>query len=156
MSRKSLKEILKEKNGECFIVPCVYDNASNHAVVMSGFPVSLLSGGEVSIAMNGSIDYGFTNLTDLEWITSRITQTSPIPLICDIEDGFGGPLAVYRSARRMVMAGAAAIQLEDSADMEDSTKLLPRDKFIAKVKAALAALEDTDCMLIVRTNADVE
>ncbi len=73
----------------------------------------MLSGGEVSIAMNGVIDYGFTNLTDLEWITSRISQTSGIPLAADIEDGFGGPLAVYRSARRMVMAGAKALQLED-------------------------------------------
>ena len=153
-SNKTLRQILNEKKGECFLVPCVYDNASNHAVVMSGFPVSLLSGGEVSISLNGAIDYGFTNLTDLQWVTSRMTQTSPIPVICDIEDGFGGPLAVYRAARRMALAGAAAIQLEDAGDMEDSTIVLPRAAFIAKVKAAIQALEGTDCMLIARTNID--
>lgn len=64
-------------------------------------PVMLLSGGEVSIAMNGMIDYGFSNLTDLEWVVSRVSQTASIPLIADIEDGFGGPLAVYRSAKGM-------------------------------------------------------
>lgn len=152
-SEKTLKQILEESN-ECFLVPCVYDCASNRAVEMCGFPVSLLSGGEVSISMNGVIDYGLTNLTDLEWVVSRVSQTSSIPLIADIEDGFGGPLAVYRSAKRLAMAGAAAIQLEDAGDMEDTTKLLPREKYLAKVKAALSALEGTNCMLIARTNAD--
>lgn len=154
-SKKTLRQILDESH-ECFLVPCVYDCASNHAVEMCGFPVSLLSGGEVSISMNGVIDYGFTNLTDLEWVVSRVASTSSIPLIADIEDGFGGPLAVYRAAKRLAAAGAAAIQLEDSADMEESTKILPRDKYLAKVRAALEGLQGTDCLLIARSNADPE
>ncbi|MBQ9463732.1 MAG: isocitrate lyase/PEP mutase family protein, partial [Lachnospiraceae bacterium] len=152
-SKKTLKQIL-DASDKCILVPCVYDCASNHAVEMCGFPISLLSGGELSLAMNGAIDYGFTGLTDLEWMVSRISQTSSIPLIADIEDGFGGPLAVYRAAKRLSKAGAAAIQLEDSADMEESTKLLPREKYLAKVRAALDALEGTDCLLIARSNAD--
>lgn len=154
-SKKTLRQILDESKG-CFLVPCVYDCASNHAVEMCGFPVSLLSGGEVSISLNGVIDYGFTNLTDLEGVVSRVAQTSAIPLIADIEDGFGGPLAVYRAAKRLAAAGAAAIQLEDSADMEESTKILPRDQYLAKVRAALAALKGTDCLLIARSNANPE
>ena len=152
-SKKTLKQILEEKE-ECFLVPCVYDCASQRAVEMCGYPVSLLSGGEVSISLNGVIDYGFTNLTDLEGVVNRVAQTTSIPLIADIEDGFGGPLAVYRSARLMAKAGAAAIQLEDSADMEETTAILPRDKYLAKVKAAVAALKGTDCLLIARSNAD--
>jgi len=152
-SRASLCEILKNSN-ECFLVPCVYDCASARAVEMCGFPVMLLSGGEVSIAMNGVIDYGFTSLTDLEWMVSRIAQTSSIPLIADIEDGFGGPLAVYRSAKRLAAAGAAAIQLEDAGDMENTTSLLPREQYYSKIRAAVGALKGTRCMLIARTNAD--
>ncbi len=152
-SSKSLRELL-QKADKCVMAPCVYDCASARAVEMVGFPAMMLSGGEVSIAMNGVIDYGFTNLTDLEWITSRISQTSGIPLAADIEDGFGGPIAVYRSARRMVMAGAKALQLEDAASMEESTALLPREQYYEKVRAALAALEGSDCILIARTNAD--
>ncbi|MET0291358.1 MAG: isocitrate lyase/PEP mutase family protein [Steroidobacteraceae bacterium] len=150
---KSLRELLRNAT-KSVMAPCVYDCASARAVEMVGFPAMMLSGGEVSIAMNGVIDYGFSNLTDIEWITSRISQTSGIPLAADIEDGFGGPLAVYRSARRMVQAGAKAIQLEDAADMEESTGLLPREKYYEKVRAALAALDGTDCILIARTNAD--
>ena len=153
MAKRTLRQVLEQATA-CVVAPCVYDCASARAVEMVGFPAMMLSGGEVSIAMNGVIDYGFTNLTDLEWITSRISQTSGIPLAADIEDGFGGPLAVYRAARRMAMAGAGALQLEDSGDMEESTQLLPREKYYAKVKAALAALEGTDCILIARTNAD--
>ena len=152
-SKKTLKQILDESE-KCFLVPCVYDCASNHAVEMCGFPVSLLSGGEVSISINGVIDYGFTNLTDLEHVVARVSQTASIPLIADIEDGFGGPLAVYRAAKILSAAGAGAIQLEDSADMEETTSILPRDKYLAKVRAALQGLQGTDCLLIARSNAD--
>ncbi|BBB14535.1 isocitrate lyase/PEP mutase family protein [Sphingopyxis sp. FD7] len=155
MADKSLFRLL-DRSDHCIVAPCVYDCASARAVELVGFEAMMLSGGEVSIAMNGVIDYGFTNLTDVEWITSRISQTSAIPLAADIEDGFGGPLAVYRSARRLAMAGAKALQLEDASDMEESTGLLPREKYYEKVKAALAALEGSDCFLIARTNADPE
>ncbi len=155
MAKKSLTALLNETS-ECIVAPCVYDCASMRAVEMVGFKAAMLSGGEVSIAMNGVIDYGFCNLTDVEWICSRISQTSPIPLAADIEDGFGGPLAVYRSTKRMIMAGATALQLEDSSDMEESTSLLPRERYLEKVRAALAAMEGTDCILIARTNADPE
>ena len=152
-SKKTLLEILNASE-KCFLVPCVYDCASQRAMEMCGFPVTLLSGGEVSMTRNGCIDYGFINLTDLESIVSRVSQTTSLPLIADIEDGFGGTLAVYRAAKILSRAGAAAVQLEDSADMEDSTSLLPREKYMAKVRAALDALKGTDCLLIARTNAD--
>jgi methylisocitrate lyase len=155
MAKKSLLQLLEQTN-HTIVAPCVYDCASARAVELVGFEAMMLSGGEVSIAMNGVIDYGFCNLTDIEWITSRISQTSAIPLAADIEDGFGGPLAVYRSARRLAMAGAKALQLEDASDMEESTGLLPREKYYEKVRAAVAALEGTDCFLIARTNADPE
>jgi 2-methylisocitrate lyase-like PEP mutase family enzyme len=153
MAKKTLRQVLMNAN-QCIVAPCVYDCASARAVEMVGWKAMMLSGGEVSIAMNGVLDYGFSGLADIEWITSRITQTCSLPLAADIEDGFGGPLAVYRSAKRMAMAGAQALQLEDSADMENSTKLLPREDYYAKVRAALAALEGTECFLIARTNAD--
>jgi 2-methylisocitrate lyase-like PEP mutase family enzyme len=152
-SKIALRKLLEDAD-QCFLVPCVYDCASARAVEMCGFPVMLLSGGELSLAMNGLIDYGFTGLTELEWMVSRISQTSSIPLIADIEDGFGGPLAVYRSAKRLSAAGAAAVQLEDAGDMENSTRLLPRDRYYSKIRAAIEAVEGTECMLIARTNAD--
>ena len=80
-SKKTLRQIL-DASDKCFLVPCVYDCASNHAVEMCGFPVSLLSGGEVSISRNGVIDYGFTNLkmaSAAPWLS--IVQPSACPLL---------------------------------------------------------------------------
>ena len=153
MPIKTLRELLMKTDG-CIVAPCVYDCASARAVEMVGFRAMMLSGGELSLAMNGVIDYGFSNLTDIEWMVSRITQTSSLPLAVDIEDGFGGPLAVYRTCKRLVKAGAQAVQLEDSGNMEESTSLLPPQEYYTKVKAAVAALKGTNCMLIARTNAD--
>lgn len=153
MGIKTLRQLLNEAD-RCIVAPCVYDCASARAVEMVGFKAMMLSGGELSMAMNGVVDYGFTSLNDIEWVVSRISQTSPLPLAVDIEDGFGGPLAVYRTCKRLVRAGAQALQLEDSGNMEESTSLLPRGQYYAKVKAAVAALKGTNCMLIARTNAD--
>lgn len=153
MMRKSLRQLLIESN-ECIIAPCVYDCASARAVELVGFKAMMLSGGELSLAMNGTIDYGFTGLTDIEWMVSRISRASPLAFAVDIENGFGGPLAVYRACKRMAAAGAHALQLEDSGNMENSTDLLPAEDYYAKVKAAVAALKGTDCILIACTNAD--
>ena len=153
MAIKTLREVLKESD-TCVLAPCVYDCASARAVELVGFKAMMLSGGELSLAMNGVVDYGFTSLTDIEWMVSRLSQASPLALAVDIEDGFGGPLAVYRTCRRLARAGAHAVQLEDSGSMEESTALLPREDYYAKVKAAVNALEGSDCMLIARTNAD--
>ena len=153
MARINLRQLLKETD-HCILAPCVYDCASARAVEMVGFKAMMLSGGEVSLAMNGVVDYGFSNLTDIEWMVSRISRTSPLGFAVDIEDGFGGPLAVYRTCKRLAAAGAQALQLEDSGDMEASTQLLPAEAYFTKVKAAVAALKGTGCMLIARTNAD--
>jgi 2-methylisocitrate lyase-like PEP mutase family enzyme len=153
MARTTLRELLATTD-DVIVAPCVYDCASARAVELVGFKAVMVSSGELSIAMNGVVDYGFTNLTDLEWMVSRLAETSPLAMAVDIEDGFGGPLAVYRTARRIASAGAHAIQLEDSSDMEDTTDLLPRELYYEKVRAAVDALKGTDCMLIARTNAN--
>jgi len=153
MARKTLRKLLQQSK-KCVLAPCVYDCASARAVEMVGFKAMMLSGGELSLAMNGVVDYGFSNLTDIEWMVSRISQTSPLALAVDIEDGYGGPLAVYRTCKRIARAGALAVQLEDAGDMEASTGLLPAKDYYAKIEAAVAALKGTDCMLIARTNAD--
>ncbi len=153
MAKTTLKELLR-KTDKCVLAPCVYDCASARAIELAGFSAMMLSGGELSLAMNGVIDFGFNNLTDIEWMVGRLSLSSSLALAVDIEDGFGGPLAVYRTCKRLARAGAHAVQLEDSAAMDDSTRLLPAPDYDAKVKAAVAALKGTDCILIARTNAD--
>jgi 2-methylisocitrate lyase-like PEP mutase family enzyme len=153
MAVNTVRKLL-EQSDCCVLAPCVYDCASARAVELVGFKAMMLSGGELSLAMNGMVDYGFTNLTDIEWMVSRLSQASSLALAVDIENGFGGALQVYRTCKRLARAGAHALQLEDSVNMEESTELLPREGYYSKIKAAVAALKGTDCMLIARTNAD--
>ncbi|WP_321927485.1 isocitrate lyase/PEP mutase family protein [Paraburkholderia guartelaensis] len=153
MKKQSIRSLLSEAT-HGIVMPCVYDAASARAVELVGFESMMFSSGEFSCAANGLFEYGFNNVSDVEWMVNRITQTSPLPLAVDIEDGYGGPLAVYRACKRMVRAGATAIQLEDGGHPENPLELLPRDEYLAKVKAAVEALEGTDCLLIARTNAD--
>lgn len=151
--RKTLRQLMQESDA-CIFAPCVYDCSSARAMEMAGFQALMFSSGEYSLAGNGVVDYGFTGLAELEWMVGRITATCSLPLAVDIEDGFGGPLAVYRTCKRLARLGAAAVQLEDAGDMEETTGLMPRAQYYAKVEAALEALAGTDTMLIARSNAD--
>ncbi|MBV9197065.1 MAG: isocitrate lyase/PEP mutase family protein [Solirubrobacterales bacterium] len=154
MSKMSLRDLLRAST-ECVLAPCVYDSASARAVELVGFKAMMFSSGEFSVATTGLPDYGFSDCGDVEWMVNRITLTSPLPLAVDIEDGFGGPLAVYRTCKRMVRAGASAVQLEDSANPDDAWgPLLSREEYLAKVRAAIEATAGSDCMVIARTNAD--
>ena len=153
MYTKSLRTLIQESD-HCIFIPCVYDCVSARALELAGFEAMMLSSGELALAMDGVVDYGLTNLTDSEWMVSRIAQSSALPLAADIENGFSdSPISVYRAAKRMVSAGACAIQMEDSGT-DGPEGLCSRKLFYAKVKAAIAAIEGTDCILIARTNAD--
>lgn len=153
MYKKSLAALLREDE-RCIVVPCVYDGASARAVEIAGFEAMMFSGGEYAIASTGLIDNGFNNATDIELAVSRVAASSPLPLAVDIEGGFGGPVVVYRTAKRLARAGAAALQLEDGADSEKTGEVLSREAYFAKVRAAVAALEGTDTILIARTNVN--
>jgi 2-methylisocitrate lyase-like PEP mutase family enzyme len=113
------------------------------------------------MASKGMPDIGILSLEDLLWAVTRITDISPLPLTVDIEDGFGGPLNVYHTCERIAKAGAMGVILEDEAEPGFARgvvmdNLLPRKEYYAKVKAAHAALEGSDCLLIARTNVSTK
>lgn len=154
--KTSLRELLATEN---VLVPCVFDCASARAVELCGFKAMMLSGAELCMASKGMPDLGLLSLEEMLWAVTRITAVSPLPLAVDIEDGFGGPLNVYHTCERMAEAGAMAVLLEDEAEpgfargvVRDN--ILPREAYYAKVKAAVAALKGSDCLLIARTNVD--
>ena len=109
------------------------------------------------MAMDGLPDLGILSLPELEWIISRITENCPLPIIVDAEDGFGGPQNVYRTCKRLAAAGAAAILMEDESEPGFAKgvvekNIIPKEEYWAKVRAAKAALEGTECIFIARTN----
>jgi len=157
------------EKGEQVFAPCVWDCYSAKAAELAGFPAMLLSGASVSRSMIGVPDLGILNVDELIWATERIASFSPIPLVVDFDEGYGdSPLNVYRNVLRLVKAGAQGFTLDDGMGVRGWVRmpyvegtgkrpyeLFSTEKFLAKVKAALAAIEGTDCVLIARTEVRV-
>ncbi|EEG52182.1 isocitrate lyase/phosphoenolpyruvate mutase family protein [Enterocloster asparagiformis] len=112
---KSFRQLIEE-NDRCLMVPCVYDCASARAVEIVGFESMMLSGGELSMAMNGIIEHDTSNFAECEWMAGRIARSSNIPLAVDIGDGWAkSPIAIYRECKRLAAIGVTAIQMEDAS-----------------------------------------
>jgi methylisocitrate lyase len=159
MAGKITMRQLLEK--ESVTAPCVFDCASARAMELCGYKALFLSGAELCMSIKGMPDLGLLTLDELLGAVSRITDVSPLPLGVDIEDGFGGPLNVYHTCKRLAKAGAGAVLMEDEAHPgfvrgTVANNILPREEYYAKVKAAAAALKGTDCLLIARTNVDLK
>lgn len=154
-AKKTLREVMEAGS---VLTPCVFDCSSARAVELAGFEAMLLSGSEVSMSMKGIPDLGLLSLEELLWAVERIVDMSPLPLAVDIEDGFGSsPLQVYETCRRMAKAGAMAVLMEDEfepgyARDVSIDHMIPREEYYAKVRAAVKAVEGTDCMVIARSN----
>jgi 2-methylisocitrate lyase-like PEP mutase family enzyme len=162
--------------GQIF-TPCVWDCYSAKAAEMAGFKATLLSGASLGFSMSGVPDMGLHNQEELIWATDRIADYSPLPLIIDADDCFGDVAQAYRTCRRLAKAGAAAILLEDTPNergyarfgraMEAATlagkvdgnvdhPVVSQELWLAKIKAALDACADTDCVVIARSESKLE
>jgi methylisocitrate lyase len=157
----TLRKLLEQ--GQVF-APCVYDCLSLRCVELAGFKAALLSGGAYAYSMCGVPDMGLLNPDELVWITTRMTDTSPLPIIVDADDGYGeSPLTTYRTVMRLAKAGAMAVTIDDStgirgwerqfSENEGPHQVVSREIFLAKIRAAVEAVKNTDCIVIARTEA---
>ncbi len=161
VKKTTLRALLAQ--GQVF-APCVYDCISVRCVELAGFKAALLSGGAYAYSMCGVPDMGLLNPEELIWITTRMTDYSPLPIIVDADDGYGeSPLNTYRTVERLAKAGAMAVTIDDSTGIRGYERqfienrpphrVVPRDVYLSKIKAAVAAVKNTDCMIIARTEA---
>lgn len=154
--KHTLREMLTA--GEFVWAPCVYDCVSARIAELCGYNAILLSSCEMEFAMNG-VPAGMMNWEEFIWATERIARSTPLPLIVDGDNCGGSPMQVYRNCRRLALAGAAAISVEDSLGggincgyhYASGDGLLSAERWAANVKAAVEAVKGTDCMIIART-----
>lgn len=149
--RTQLKDLVAN---ECILAPCVYDCTSARVAEICGYKAILLSGGEIEEAGMGLPNLGIHSIDYLVDIVYNISSVCSLPISVDMDNGFGEPLAVFRNCDRLIRAGASALQIEDKA-CEGSARLLSRKDYIAKIRAAVAACEGTDCMVIARNHVNV-
>ena len=158
MYKGSIRELLSK---EQVFAPCVHDCMSARCVEMCGFNGIFQSGGTTQNSMLGMPDIGAMSLDELVWAVTRIADYSYLPLFVDADQGYGeGPLNVYRTACRLQKAGAVGFSIEDTAGVHGWDRMtvnnknedtVPVETWLAKLRAAKAATEGSDCIVIART-----
>ena len=155
MSKTTLRQLLEEGP---VLASCVYDCLSAQITEQAGFKAMCLSGGELAASYCGLPDIGLVSLQELVDAAGRISASCSLPMIVDIDTGFGNELNVIHTCRRIARAGAMAVHMEDQTFPKrcghlKGKEVIPLEDYISKVKAAAYALKDTDCLLIARTDA---
>lgn len=124
----------------------------------AGHKAIYLSGGGVAAASYGLPDLGITSLNDVLVDVARITDASRLPLLVDIDTGFGGAFNIARTIQAMEKAGAAAVHIEDQVAQKrcghrPNKAIVPRQEMVDRIKAAVDARRDADFFIMARTDA---
>lgn len=123
-----------------------------------GHQAIYLSGGGIANASYGLPDLGITTLNDVLVDVERITNACDLPLLVDIDTGFGGAFNIARTIRAMEKAGAAAIHMEDQVAQKrcghrPNKAIVSQQEMVDRVKAATDARSDESFVIMARTDA---
>jgi methylisocitrate lyase len=124
----------------------------------AGHKAIYLSGGGLAANSLGIPDLGISALEDLLIDIRRITDASSLPLLVDIDTGFGGAFNIARSTRSLIKAGAAAMHMEDQVATKrcghrPNKAIVPQDEMVDRIKAAVDARTDESFVIMARTDA---
>src|SRR6187401_3715162 len=120
----------------------------------SGFKAIYLSGGGVAAGSLGVPDLGISGLDDVLIDIRRITDVCDLPLLVDVDTGFGASaFNVARTTRSLIKAGAAAMHIEDQVGAKrcghrPGKELVSAEEMIDRVKSAVDARQDPDFFII--------
>lgn len=156
MSTTRIQRILDQTGAIAFAG--VYDALSAKLCERAGFPMGFISGYSVSATALGEPDLGLLTQTEMIDRARRIAMSVAIPIICDADTGYGNPLNVYRTVHEMIAAGLAGCFLEDQVWPKRcghmrGKRIIDRDEYIAKIRAAVDARAERDFFIVARTDA---
>lgn len=123
-----------------------------------GYKAIYLSGAGVANASYGLPDLGMTSLNDVLADARRITAATSVPLLIDIDTGWGGAFNIARTVKAMIGAGVAAVHIEDQVGQKrcghrPNKELVSSDEMVDRIKAAVDAKTDPDFVVMARTDA---
>ncbi|KZN44435.1 methylisocitrate lyase [Pseudoalteromonas luteoviolacea] len=123
-----------------------------------GHQAIYLSGGGVANASYGLPDLGMTSLNDVIADVQRITSACDLPLMVDIDTGWGGAFNIAKTIRDMEKAGAAAVHIEDQVAQKrcghrPNKEIVSTEEMADRIKAAVDARTDKDFFIMARTDA---
>jgi methylisocitrate lyase len=124
----------------------------------TGFKALYLSGGGVAANSLGMPDLGISTMEDVLTDVRRITDVTSLPLLVDIDTGWGGAFNIARTIRSFEKAGAAAVHMEDQVGTKrcghrPGKEVVSKDEMVDRVKAAVDARKDEGFVIMARTDA---
>ena len=124
----------------------------------TGYRALYLSGGGVAANSLGMPDLGISSMEDVLVDVRRITEVTSLPLLVDIDTGWGGAFNIARTIRSMQRAGAAAVHMEDQVGSKrcghrPGKELVPAAEMVDRIKAAVDARTDAEFVIMARTDA---
>jgi len=124
----------------------------------TGFRALYLSGGGVAANSLGMPDLGISTMEDVLTDARRITDVSALPLLVDIDTGWGGAFNIARTIRAMEKAGVAAVHMEDQVGTKrcghrPGKEVVAAEEMVDRIKAAIDARTDPHFVLMARTDA---
>lgn len=123
-----------------------------------GHKAIYLSGGGVANASYGLPDLGITSLNDVIADVDRITSACDLPLLVDIDTGWGGAFNIAKTIQDMEKAGAAAVHMEDQVAQKrcghrPNKEIVSTEEMVDRIKAAVDARSDAEFFIMARTDA---
>ena len=124
----------------------------------SGFRSLYISGGGVAAGSCGIPDLGITTMEDVLTDLKRITDVTSLPVLVDVDTGWGGAFNIARTVRSMIKCGAGAIHIEDQVQQKrcghrPNKAIVPQAEMVDRIKAAVDAKTDPDFVIMARTDA---
>lgn len=152
----TLRELLARP--DIVVAPGIYDGLTALLVERAGFPAAYMSGASLAYTRYAMPDIGLIGMSEVADQLAAIRERATLPIIVDIDTGFGNALNVARTVRTFETNGASALQLEDQVTpkrcghLRDKA-LIPTAEMVGKIKAALDARRSREMLLIARSDA---
>ena len=161
MKSKSEVQLLRQKisnPNEFIVLPGVFDALSARITEVTGFDAIFQTGYGSAATVLGMPDYGFLNAGETMDNARKIIRAVDIPVIVDIDTGYGNPLTVWRIVKDLELMGASGVFLEDQiwpkrCGHMAGKEIIPVDEYLLKLTAAVEARDDNDFIVVARTDA---
>ena len=156
MAKTRIQQILDDAGS--IALPGIYDTLSAKLAERAGFPLGFVSGYSVAATFIGEPDLGLLTQTEMLERARQICGSVRIPILVDADTGYGNPLNVHRTVQQLIAAGAAGCFLEDQVWPKRcghmrGKRLVERDEYLHKIRAAVDARAGRDFFLVARTDA---
>jgi len=154
-SAARLRQLLRRD--EMLIAPGAYDCITARTVAQAGFDAVYMTGAGTAATL-GFPDYGLLTMSEMADNAGRLAAAVAVPVIADADTGYGNELNTTRTVREYERRGVAGLHIEDQGFPKkcghlDNKLIVPLDQYLAKVRAAVAARQNPDFVIIARTDA---